>query len=389
MPYWWAYTPYLVVYLILCLSIWAFRSKFFVLTQISLFVIFALSLLYETFINHRRYLPQYVKENLINIVENVQKVEMPPFFRAFNPGVIPYKEGYLMVARCEETGLIEFINRKITSKKSTHLVLVFLDKKFTLIQDPIDIHTFPEEQHRDVAPEDPRVFLHKDKIYVCYNDCPKEYQNKKNVPRSMYLAELDCIDEKWGLAKVLELSFKRPEELEGVITKQVEKNWTPFSYEDQIHFIYAYDPLIVIKPDLNTGVCDKISYSAKLDFTKPYKSPRGGTPAYETQEGFLAFYHICNLDVEKKRFLGCSSYGIGGYLIGAVEISKEAPFQVIKKTKSLISGKDMYKKKKNIEYPSALILEEDRIILFWGREDREIMVGTINRQHLTDAMCAI
>jgi predicted GH43/DUF377 family glycosyl hydrolase len=289
-----------------------------------------------------------------------------------------------MVARCEKKEI-----RKGRIEKKTFLVLTFLNKQFEMSEDFFYLHAFPQEKNQDICPEDPRLFVYRDRIYVCYNDCLKECNGLKNPPRFMCLAELACLEGKWGLQNILQLCWKRPERLEKEFTKNIEKNWTPFIYEDQIHFIYTYDPLIIIKPNLVTGECEEVSYGDTLQFTKPYKAPRGGTPACPVEDGFLAFYHICNTDRPVKRYLGLSSYGVGCYLMGAVEISKDAPFRILKKTKGLISGKALYTQKRKIEYPSSLIVFDDRYILFWGREDKKIMVGTIDREKLSTYMVGL
>ncbi len=363
MPYWWAYTPYILVYLILFGLCFLLKSSRFL--QWILFALFALGMSYETFANRRNYIPNYIQENFVNLIEDVKEVKLGPFFRTFNPGVVPYNDGYLMIARCG---------------KKASLILALLNKDFTLLGKSHLLTSLC------IAPEDPRLFIHGEKIYVCYNDCPKECREIKNPPRAMYLAEVTFAKGEWGLTNILRLSFNRPEELERGFTKNVEKNWSPFIYQEEIHFIYAYDPLIVVKPNLETGICEEVSHADELQFTKPYKEPRGGTPAYPTENGYLAFYHICNTDVPVKRLFGFYSYGIGAYLIGAVEISKDPPFRILKKTNSLISGHALYTKKRKIEYPSALVVENDRLIFFWGREDKKIMVGTINRQKLQECM---
>ena len=37
-----------------------------------------------------------------------------------------------------------------------------------------------------------------------------------------------------------------------------EKNWTPFIHENQLLLIYSYDPLVILEPDLETGICREV-----------------------------------------------------------------------------------------------------------------------------------
>src|SRR5690606_1423413 len=38
-------------------------------------------------------------------------------------------------------------------------------------------------------------------------------------------------------------------------TKNVEKNWCPFVYKGELLLIYSFGPLIILKPNLETGIC--------------------------------------------------------------------------------------------------------------------------------------
>ena len=48
-----------------------------------------------------------------------------------------------------------------------------------------------------------------------------------------------------------------------------EKNWTPFIHENRLLLIYSYDPLVILEPDLDTGVCREIHRAApEQNFTR-------------------------------------------------------------------------------------------------------------------------
>jgi len=67
-----------------------------------------------------------------------------------------------------------------------------------------------------------------------------------------------------------------------------EKNWLPFVKDGEFQVIYSSDPLIVFKPDVDTGICEtSILHEQKYD----YSSFRGSAPPIAWNGGYLALIH--------------------------------------------------------------------------------------------------
>uniref|UniRef100_A0A6C0JPT3 Uncharacterized protein n=1 Tax=viral metagenome TaxID=1070528 RepID=A0A6C0JPT3_9ZZZZ len=100
----------------------------------------------------------------------------------------------------------------------------------------------PKEYAFDIEGEDPRLVILNEKVYVVFT-C---VFNHKDIHRGIALTEFDNYNPIF--LKLKNNKFNR-----------VEKNWAPFVKDNVLHFVYNYDPLIILKYDLNIyGLCDVI-----------------------------------------------------------------------------------------------------------------------------------
>jgi len=92
----------------------------------------------------------------------------------------------------------------------------------------------------DIEAEDPRLVFFNNKLYIvfiCISVYPQLY-------RGIGISEFDH----WNpvYLRVRNMPFNL-----------IEKNWAPFIKDDELYFVYSYDPLMIIKYDLNLeGFCD-------------------------------------------------------------------------------------------------------------------------------------
>jgi hypothetical protein len=86
----------------------------------------------------------------------------------------------------------------------------------------------------EVLSEDPRLFVVKNKVYALFI-----------TPRGMGLTAFEKFE------PVL-LLFNS--------TAQREKNWGPFVLNDVVHFVYSYDPLLVLYYDFNPQGILKVAH---------------------------------------------------------------------------------------------------------------------------------
>ena len=79
--------------------------------------------------------------------------------------------------------------------------------------------------------------------------------------------------------------------LNGPDSKKHEKNWLPLVINQQLHIIYSFSPLIILKVNHKTGETTKIF---EKEFDKDYSYFRGGTTAIKMKlekDGYFCFIH--------------------------------------------------------------------------------------------------
>lgn len=115
----------------------------------------------------------------------------------------------------------------------------------------------------DIEAEDPRLIILNQTIYVVFI-CISPYQNQN---RCIGISSF----EQWNPVFL---------QIENMPKNVIEKNWAPFVKEDKLHFVYNYDPLIIIHYDLNfAGVCNVIfkQNNVNLPINTTYTYLRGGS----------------------------------------------------------------------------------------------------------------
>lgn len=92
------------------------------------------------------------------------------------------------------------------------------------------------------------------------------------------------------LMNVVESALPLPLSISGQPIKAVEKNWTPFVFNEKLHFIYSFSPLVILSCDRETGICSATQKNQSLPSIGQY---RGGTPALQIGSNvFQGFLHI-------------------------------------------------------------------------------------------------
>jgi hypothetical protein len=95
---------------------------------------------------------------------------------------------------------------------------------------------------KDIDTEDPRLFICNDKIYVVFN----VFSPFPGYKRSMAISEYNDFQPVY-----LRICGE-----DGDQEQIVEKNWSPCVVNNQLFFIYIFDPLIVLHYDFNPeGIC--------------------------------------------------------------------------------------------------------------------------------------
>jgi hypothetical protein len=133
---------------------------------------------------------------------------------------------------------------------------------------------------KEIDTEDPRLFICNDKIYVVFN----VFSPFPGYKRSMAISEYNHFQP----------IYLRIEDHQEQI---VEKNWSPCVVNNQLYFIYIFDPLIVLHYDFNQeGICT-IHYKQNpevniRDIYTPHKCLRGSSSFIPFMDSFLGELYI-------------------------------------------------------------------------------------------------
>ena len=158
------------------------------------------------------------------------------------------------------------------------------------------------------GPEDPRALIYKGDVLVVFN-----LQFRNNDRRQVVYNH--------NTLKIVVLT------VEGLTLQRAEKNWMPFIVQDELHFIYQLDPLVVLRCDVLTGKCTCVvpSCSNLPPFNTRNAIARGGTSMVKVAENlFFGFLH--------STFRG-EDHAIRGHMMlfstspmGVVAVSSEVPY---------------------------------------------------------------
>lgn len=319
----------------------------------------------------RRILPVRVKENLVEIVEDIREIRLQErFLQPFNPTVIPVDDGYLMIFRSTTDSFWGFVKRYIFKVHNEKNFWVLWDANFKQVGGVQEL-LIPSDKGEKWHPEDFRLVCIGGEIYGVFNDQLGSMGSKSPGRRSMYLARFAFTNNQLEMKHRIPLHFPGAVEFYNGpnIESFVEKNWTPFVFENELYLLYTIDPFLVLKPNLETGEC--VELSRKNFDVACFAFPRGGTPGIVVDDCFVSFYHAFYKEKETRWGLKQQCY-----YMGAFAFSKEVPFDVIGKIDAPIGNPDMYFKRK-IVFPSSLIYRDGKLRLFWGADDKKMFMGTV------------
>jgi predicted GH43/DUF377 family glycosyl hydrolase len=304
------------------------------------------------------------------IVLETKKLKFPRYPNAYNPSIIPLKEGYLLTMR---------FHPKVSQLSYSDIVAVKLDSEFNPISAPYKIEVRPKLSKTASQAEDARIFEHDGSIYLIYNDFEESTWIWQN-PRFLYIAKLKEEEGKFVLDKKVLLSY--PDR-----STFIEKNWVPFSSNSKLYLSYKIDPHEVIEVDLETGICKPQFYSIK-DIQWPYGSIRGGTPGILVDGQFLAFAHSSfkfSSEIDKNYF------GFK-YVMFAYTYSALPPYELTAISPIPIVGKDFYSKEskwKKVIFPGGFVEKGPYLYVAYGKDDCEIFIAKLDKKALLESLTSV
>ena len=282
------------------------------------------------------------KEGLLQ----TKKIEIPNYKRAYNPSIIAYKDGYLMTFRYATTIPNEY---KESRTEASFIGICRLDLDFNIDANTVELLKLIT--HRDtysITAEDARIFSFQNRLFIIFNDKPKGGLTKGC---QMYLAELFDTGS--------EIVAKQPAlVLQSQNLSPLEKNWSPFVFQDNCFVIYSDNPRVIFKMDVDSGSCQEISRSEQ---TIPwnYGQIRGGSQAIQINNQFLTFFHSSTLTKRNKRH----------YYMGAYTFEASYPFAIsaISLEEIKLQENENDNEGKFVVFPGGILVNEKKRMLFGGK----------------------
>ena len=229
------------------------------------------------------------------LVLSVKKVEIPFVASPYNGSLIEEENGYLLFFRFDTP-------RSSSISYISNIGCIRLGKDF----EPSE-STFSKIETKSQHSEDARIFYSGGRCYFLFND----FIGKSMDRRGLRIGSIDLNTR--SLDHITSLDIR---------SGPVEKNWTPFSHEGNIYFLYTMSPQKIFKlsdPKKNSIQTAPFPFAkhAELQWSGRWGTLRGGTPAQLVDGEYLTFFHS-SFEDEK---------GIRWYTMGAYTFEAAPPFR--------------------------------------------------------------
>jgi predicted GH43/DUF377 family glycosyl hydrolase len=219
------------------------------------------------------------------VVLGVRSIRVNGLPAAYNASIFQEGDGYLLFLRFD-------------TLQGSNIGSVRLNKEFEVLEE-----TFKKLNTKSSFSEDARIFRNGDCHFLVFNDLMPD----------------GCRGMRMGL---FDLKKRELEDLVSfeVLNRKMEKNWTPFSYKNEIYFLYTIHPQKIYKASHfeKRKIECVASHHFLLEWPKIWGDVRGGTPAQLIDDEYLAFFHS---SFEDQR-------GVLWYVMGAYIFASSPPFQL-------------------------------------------------------------
>lgn len=307
-------------------------------------------------------------------IVQTQKIRIPSYPKAYNPSIVSYEEGYLLSFRVNSYNLKTKI-QKWLDHRTSFVGVVPLDRNFRVSgrAQLVDMSRFNPDKKN--SPQDVRMIRFGDSIYLLFND----YVEKKKGSQQMFIAELVREKGEFQLKEAPSLLAYSGSD------RRIEKNWTPFIYQDKLHLVYTIQPHTILEVNPVNGVCHEVAKQAH-PLSWQFGELRGGTPAVLIGEEFVSIFHS-----SKKGIPSTWSKKNGHvFYIGAYTFKNDSSFKVTGITSLPIASKDYYENNpKKVVYPGGLLVEGDQIRCVWGKDDEQLFVTTLDKSELLSSLHSV
>jgi predicted GH43/DUF377 family glycosyl hydrolase len=317
------------------------------------------------------FLEKLAREN--TIVLSTKKILLENYPDAFNPSIIQFGDGFLLTFR--------YVPDPFDFPWLSYIGIVLLNNDFDLISEPELLNTRNSYSKTDSQSEDARIFTHRGRIFVTYNDNIDNYHADSNEKREIFIAELLYDIDHFYLSKPLKLLH------EAYSFRLQEKNWMPFEWDKKLLFIYTIDPHAVLFTNFYNGACYTYhETSSMIDWA--FGPLRGGTPPLLVDGEYLSFFH------SPKMVSSNSSWDLPlwHYFMGAYTFSAEPPFHLKKISPMPIVSDDFYTQsnaEKRVIFPGGCVILDSKIYVAYGKDDCEIWIATLDKKALMDSLVSV
>lgn len=321
-----------------------------------------------------RHVPDYIKyqayQNTLFYIEHLKNSHFEPIvpslpliregfdehYHPMNPSICKTKNGYLLICRSvnyTQIGANVFNTIDLEGIFRTRNFLIEYDRDFRPLAQKEIVENLPRERfpaYLVEGLEDCRIFPFQNGLWFTCTSCDTNPTGNRQIS----LCKLPDLHGQ----KMLEVEKLTP--LLGPDPYLCEKNWLPFVQEDALYTVYSYDPFIIYKPDLETGICDlALTYKPVHDFSHF----RGSAGPIEFDDGHLVLVH----EVVIQNHHRCYMHRF---------LKLDADFKIQKVSKPFIF------RHLGVEYCCSMTLDHsgERLILPIGVEDREAYLCSVDLQ---------
>lgn len=289
-----------------------------------------------------------------SVVTDVQALEIPcGFAQAYNPSWVYFEGKIITAVRCDNYG--------ITPGSTT---IGIYEEPNT--PDWLDI---PQP-----LPEDPRLILFQDRLWLFYNGRARDAHMK------MFLCPLEKRLGRWEVAKEpVELTW--PESPKG----RTEKNWMPIVKDGELFLIYDLRPYTLLKANVETGQCERISAS-QPDFSWHLGEPRGSTQMIPHSDGgFVGIFHSSKRTTPRRFRPRTKVY----YFIGGLKIDANLQLTHISRSAYFIPG--FYNQGGNgrVVFPCGIVDAGESYRLCAGKNDHRSLEITLDKGAFMENLCTV
>lgn len=311
-----------------------------------------------------------LKEMDQGLVLETKEIQIPGYPQAFNPSLIRWKGSLWMSFRS--------YNRS-TFPINT-LGMIRLDENFNPAGDPQILNILEVYPGKDVKAQDIRLAAAGESLYIVYNKVNPQGMRRICVARlqddggKFAIVQHECLNQ-----------------FPGMLPGRNEKNWVPFSYNDNLLLAYSLNPHRILGPFTENGSCDIFAETTgKMHWE--WGELRGGTSALLDGDHYLALFHSC------KRMATKQSQGkaVKHYLIGAYTFAAHPPFLILRISQQPIIESSFYKGNiktlwgtMRVLFPGGLIVDEEFIWVAYGKQDREIWIAKMDKKRLLESLVTV